>query len=167
MAMGDAAAMNGIAIMHEYGRGVPKDAEKAAEWYRKAAEAGNGHAMTMVAGRLKDAKNFVEAAKWYGRAAALRGPGARLSQAQMIGLAAERDRALAMYQEILDEDPQDLQAWLEMGMELQAGKRIEAAKAAYRKAIELEAVGGGGAASQARSRLRALEAAENPRRNAD
>lgn len=45
---GDAVAQFGLALHHSNGDGVPQDASKAAEWYRKAAEQGHASAQTML-----------------------------------------------------------------------------------------------------------------------
>ena len=42
--VGDAMAMLGLGAFYENGRGVPKDLNQAAAWYRKAAALGNATA---------------------------------------------------------------------------------------------------------------------------
>jgi TPR repeat protein len=59
--------------MYANGEGVPKDAAKAVEWYRKAAEQGNAHAQFNLA-RMYDVgegvpKDTAKAVEWHRKAA--------------------------------------------------------------------------------------------------
>ena len=45
----DPRCMTAIAVMYEYGEGVPQDEEKAGEWYRKAEVRGDYRAMAQLA----------------------------------------------------------------------------------------------------------------------
>lgn len=70
---GDAAAMVKLGELYQDGLGGPRNCEKAAEWYRKAADAGSAVAMNSLAlmyefgwGRNAD---YAEAAEWYRKAA--------------------------------------------------------------------------------------------------
>ena len=63
-------------LMYSDGNGVPQNYEKAAFWYRKAAEQGHADAQNNLAARYATgtgvAKDLAEALKWY-RAAAAQG----------------------------------------------------------------------------------------------
>src|SRR5690242_12389700 len=41
---GDASCQNLMGVLFSEGRGVPKNASEAAQWFRKAADQGHGHA---------------------------------------------------------------------------------------------------------------------------
>lgn len=45
----DPRCMTAIAVMYDYGEGVPQDEEKAGEWYRKAEAMGDYRAMAQLA----------------------------------------------------------------------------------------------------------------------
>ncbi len=73
--LGSPLAMSNLAWMYANGRGIAKDARKAADWYRKAAELGEplgmrnlGIALTHGQGMAKDA---AEALRWFRRGADL------------------------------------------------------------------------------------------------
>jgi len=70
---GDATAQNDLGVMYYRGKGVPKDAAKAVEWYQKAVAQGNSPAQFNLGvmyhsgeGVPKDAAKAVE---WYQKAA--------------------------------------------------------------------------------------------------
>lgn len=71
---GDVNAQNTLGLMYETGKGVPKDAYKAAAWYQKAAERGDAYGQFSL-GRLYlngngDLKqDFTKAHKWIEKAA--------------------------------------------------------------------------------------------------
>lgn len=70
----DPQAQEKIGRMYHRGKGLPKDAGKAAEWYRKAAEQGDAPAAARLGSMYwigKDVpRNPGEAAKWYALGAA-------------------------------------------------------------------------------------------------
>jgi TPR repeat protein len=73
---GDAQAQFRLALMHDAGKGVQQNPEKAARWLQKAAEQGHVEAQYNLA-TMYDighgvAQDYTEAAKWY-RAAAGQG----------------------------------------------------------------------------------------------
>ena len=77
---GDVAAQLAIAKKYDNGDGVPENTEKAAYWFRKAAEQGNADAQNSLGvcyrmGRGVD-KDPAEAMKWYRLAAAQGNPSA-------------------------------------------------------------------------------------------
>jgi TPR repeat protein len=71
--MGNAQAMNNLALAYSRGELVPKDDAKAAEWYRKAADAGFVPAMSNLAFSYLSgtglAVNEKEARRWLKAAA--------------------------------------------------------------------------------------------------
>jgi TPR repeat protein len=71
---GDAQAMSDLGLDYEKGLGVPSDYNKAARWYRKAADAGNTDGMIrlgyMYRNGLGVEKDYVQASSWYRKAAA-------------------------------------------------------------------------------------------------
>ena len=66
---GDIKAQNWLAWMYYYGKGVPRNDEKALRWYTKAAEA--GHTIAQVSlGKIYELgrgipRDAVQAYKWY------------------------------------------------------------------------------------------------------
>jgi TPR repeat protein len=71
---GDARAQSRLAVAYELGRGVPKDEEKAAKYYRLAAEKGQVESQYFL-GRLYAqgagvSKDYAEALAWYRKSAA-------------------------------------------------------------------------------------------------
>ena len=68
-AAGDPSAQFNLALSYELGRGVPKDAARALEWYRKAAAAGFSEAQFNLGVLLFNGKdvppNEKEAARWF------------------------------------------------------------------------------------------------------
>lgn len=89
------------------GRGVPKDAERAAYWYRKAADQGDPSAEAELgyfyASGVGVQANQAEAAKWYERAMAGGSQTAKLNLAVMYlkGAGVKRDPQLGI--DLLDE----------------------------------------------------------------
>jgi hypothetical protein len=83
---GDTRAQCRLAERYVNGKGVPKNLEEAAKWYRRAAENGNaGGALYLglhLAAGAGVSKDRVEAAKWYKFAAEEGGIG---SAAEMLG----------------------------------------------------------------------------------
>jgi hypothetical protein len=74
-------AMFNLGLMHQEGRAAPKDLAKAAEWYRKAAEAGDPQAMVNLALMCQEGegipKDPEQAVLWLKKAADLGHPQAR------------------------------------------------------------------------------------------
>lgn len=72
-AISDPLVQNNLAVIYAEGRGVPQDYEKAAFWFRKAAEQGDAYAQYSLAYLHRQGlgveKDYAEAAKWYYRAA--------------------------------------------------------------------------------------------------
>jgi len=70
---GDAAAQFKLGRIYYNGKGVPKDAAKAVEWWRKAAEQGNADAQFNLGVAYHTGegvpKNLVKAIEWYRKAA--------------------------------------------------------------------------------------------------
>ena len=62
-----------LALMYDYGQGVPKNDAKARLWYEKAAAGGNADAQNYLGVRYAFGdgapQNYVQAAKWYEKAA--------------------------------------------------------------------------------------------------
>lgn len=80
--------MNNLGIALESGRGVEKNEEAAALWYRRAAEAGHGGAMFGL-GRLKEfglgvSKDEAEAVAWYRRGVEVGNPKAMFQLGRML-----------------------------------------------------------------------------------
>lgn len=71
---GDARAQYNLGVMYATGQGVPKDAEQAVAWYRKAAEQGDAEAQSnlgaMYATGQGVPKDYVMAYMWRNLAAA-------------------------------------------------------------------------------------------------
>ena len=69
----DARGQFGLAIMHDFGEGVPQNSEQAAKWYRLAAEQGYADAQNNLGVMYEEgegvARNYEEAMKWYRKAA--------------------------------------------------------------------------------------------------
>jgi TPR repeat protein len=69
----DARGQFGLAIMHDFGEGVPQNSEQAAKWYRLAAEQGFADAQNNLGVMYEEgegvARNYEEAMKWYRKAA--------------------------------------------------------------------------------------------------
>ena len=65
--------MNNIGVKYEYGRGIPKNYEKAMNWYLKSAKKGNGLAMNNIGyfyqNGLGVPVNYETAMNWYLKAA--------------------------------------------------------------------------------------------------
>lgn len=70
---GDAKAMNGLGLMHQGGKGVPKDADAALYWFTMAADLGLDEAQYNLARHHDNgwgtAVNFDLAAHWYEKSA--------------------------------------------------------------------------------------------------
>ncbi|HKX09923.1 MAG TPA: tetratricopeptide repeat-containing serine protease family protein [Stellaceae bacterium] len=84
----DASCQNLMGVLFSEGRGVPKNDSEAAQWFRKAAEQGHGHACFNL-GRAYQFGDGVkqsneEAAKWYRKAAELRVPEGELGLGALI-----------------------------------------------------------------------------------
>ncbi|TBW35120.1 sel1 repeat family protein [Siculibacillus lacustris] len=79
---GDAAAMTMLGTLYETGLGVPRKAEKAAEWYRLAADRGDREAAAALAQMLLDGRGIARDRR---RAFAL------------FQTAAEKDQPVALY----------------------------------------------------------------------
>jgi hypothetical protein len=70
---GDSSAMVDLGMNYAYGRGVPKDYQKAVSWLRKACDAGNAAGMNnmgvMYANGYGVPEDYQQAAAWYRKAA--------------------------------------------------------------------------------------------------
>ncbi|MCC7273869.1 MAG: sel1 repeat family protein, partial [Alphaproteobacteria bacterium] len=71
---GDVAAQFNLGLMYEKGRGVPADADRAAQWYLSAAESGHAKSAFNLGvlhsrGVLGPERNLDEAGRWLGAAA--------------------------------------------------------------------------------------------------
>ena len=70
---GDAEAQCSLGIMYHEGNGVPQDAARAVEWYRKAAEQGDAKAQFNLGGMYFRGEGVVQdaarAVEWYRKAA--------------------------------------------------------------------------------------------------
>ncbi len=137
VAKGHGPAMHAMGVLHHYGRGVPQDTAKAAEWYRKAADAGERFSMVMLAGMLKEEKKYADAALWYGKAAEAGEEHGRFWQAQMLVSAGDRARAIPLLREVVAKTPAHAGVWLELGGALHDSNDAAGAKEAYRKVIAL------------------------------
>lgn len=73
-AQGDAAAQYNLALMYDFGLGVPQDHAEAATWFRKAAEQGNADAQYALGVMYRNGQgvfeDFVFAYAWMNLAAA-------------------------------------------------------------------------------------------------
>ena len=69
---GDAEAQNRLGHRYYYGRDVEMDREKAVYWYTRSAEQGYDAGIAHLAWHYETEKNYMEAAKWYGRYAKCR-----------------------------------------------------------------------------------------------
>jgi S1-C subfamily serine protease len=87
---GDAAAQSKLGVMYYYGKGVPKNVVKAAEWYLKAAVQGNANAQfslgLMYDGGEGVSKDAAKAVEWFQKAAAQGLAGAQYDLARMYVL---------------------------------------------------------------------------------
>tara|TARA_R110002072_G_scaffold63662_1_gene158148 strand:- start:591 stop:1118 length:528 start_codon:yes stop_codon:yes gene_type:complete len=70
--------LSDLGVICAQGNGVPEDQERAAEWFRRGAEAGHGQSMYFLAHRYLEGKGVpadrAQALKWFRGAAAARGP---------------------------------------------------------------------------------------------
>lgn len=66
---GDAKAQFDAAKAYNNGEGVPKDIDKAIEWYQKAADQGNADAQNALGLAFKSAKDDIKAIEWFRKAA--------------------------------------------------------------------------------------------------
>ena len=70
---GDSSAMVDLGMNYAYGRGVPKDYQKAVSWLRKASDAGDAAGMNnmgvMYANGYGVTEDYQQAAAWYRKAA--------------------------------------------------------------------------------------------------
>ena len=99
---GDAVAQLKLGDAYRDGRGVPRDAELAMQWFRKSADAGNTIAMNNVGAMYEHgsgvARDYEEAAKWYRKAAEQDNALAQLNLGTLyaIGRGVPQDYAQAM-----------------------------------------------------------------------
>ena len=80
-------ALNALGEMHELGEGVAQDFEAAAQWLRKAAEAGDARGQLNLALhyiRVEGARDFNQAAHWFKRAADQNEPEAQYFYARLL-----------------------------------------------------------------------------------
>ena len=72
---GNTDAQNLLGVMYDHGRGVPQNVEEAEQWFRRVAAAGHAEAQFWMGYFYNDdsslavAQEYVEAAKWFSRAA--------------------------------------------------------------------------------------------------
>jgi predicted aspartyl protease len=108
---GDAIAQFNLGVIYQDGNGVPKDAEVAAQWYRKAADQGYADAQYNL-GWMYDAgegmpRNAPLAAKWYRKAAEQGNADAQFSLASMYedgkGLAKDENLAVHWYRKAAEQ----------------------------------------------------------------
>jgi len=100
---GDVKAQSLLALMYDYGKGVPQNAVQAIAWYRKAALQGDSHAqfemgMCYETGRSTPIpKDFVQAAEWFRKAAVQRDAGSQyeLGMNYLLGEGLPKDDAQA------------------------------------------------------------------------
>ncbi len=98
---GDPEAQHDLGLRYAGGRGVPKDPERAARWYRAAAEQGYGPAQSSLAlayyWGTGLARDRAKAADWYRRAAEqdIAGAGYMLGLIYGSGEGVAKDAALA------------------------------------------------------------------------
>lgn len=126
----NAMAQEKIGRMYHRGRGLPKDAEKAAQWYLKAAGQGDAAA----AGRLGDmyrvgqgvAVDPVQAARWYAMGAQKGNPLAQVGLGFMswegIGTPVDFKAAAAWFLKATEQG--DAQAMLALGTLYELGKGV-------------------------------------------
>jgi predicted aspartyl protease len=108
---GDVIAEFNLGAIYQGGDGVPKDAEAAAQWYRKAAEQGYADAQYNL-GWMYDAgegtaKNAAQAATWYRKAAEKGNADAQFSLAAMYedgrGVAKDANLAVQWYRKAAEQ----------------------------------------------------------------
>src|SRR4030042_1215038 len=84
---GEPEAQYGLAERYRKGDGVPKNAEEAEQWYRKAAEKGSTDAQSTLGKMYRTGEgvpqNNAEAAKWYRKAAEQGAPDAQSTLGKM------------------------------------------------------------------------------------
>jgi TPR repeat protein len=94
---GDAKAQNDLGEMYRNGKGVPKDAEQAVVWIRKAAEQGNTEAQNTLSAMYFTgegvAKDFQQAVKWSQKAAEQGDSGAQCNLGLMYASVLDLTRA--------------------------------------------------------------------------
>ena len=66
---GNTLAMLKLGESYQYGKGIPKDLDKAKEWYEKAAEKGNVDAMVNLGALYYEQRDKTKTIEWYEKAA--------------------------------------------------------------------------------------------------
>ncbi len=109
---GQAAAQFNLGARYSAGDGVPKDSQRAVEWYRKAAEQGHPKAQVNLGLAYANgdgvAKDLEEAAGWYRRTAEAGYPRAQfnlgLCYALGAGVSKDTTEAARWYREAAEQD---------------------------------------------------------------
>lgn len=130
---GDRSAMRSLADAHYAGRdGAEQDFSKAADWYRRLAQAGDARAQTslglMYARGYGVRKNLAEAHRWWNFAAAQNDPGAQYNLGltyiiQGEGVAADAAHAARWFREAARRG--HVLAQYNLGLLLREGRGVE------------------------------------------
>jgi TPR repeat protein len=123
-------AQEKIGRMYHRGRGLPKDAAKAAEWYRKAADQGDAAAAARLGSMYRIGEGLprdqVQAARWYAMGAQKGNPLAQVGLGFMamegVGTPADFKAAAAWFLKATEQG--DAQAMLAMGTLCEQGKGV-------------------------------------------
>ena len=94
---GFAKAQNQLGGVYEYGLGgVPKDANEALNWYRKAAEQGEPQAQWSVGVDFHNKGDYAEAVKWFEKSAAQDYSGGQLmlGMCYFLGQGVDQDKTI-------------------------------------------------------------------------
>tara|TARA_B100001971_G_scaffold212606_1_gene243263 strand:- start:3029 stop:4219 length:1191 start_codon:yes stop_codon:yes gene_type:complete len=96
---GDGASQFKLGLMFYLGTEIPKDLEKAAQWFQKAGEQGHAEAPALLAGIHFSGegleKSFVEAYKWYAIAKGRGNTAATANQTEVAKLLTAEEKAAA------------------------------------------------------------------------
>ena len=86
---GHAVAQFNLGLMHDFGRGTPKDPDQAVKWYRLAAAQGHGGAQFNLGGMYFEGlgvpRDLVRATMWFKLSAAAGIPGAAKNRSAVAG----------------------------------------------------------------------------------
>ena len=95
--MGDGATKFRLGLMFYLGTEIPKDLEKAAQWFQKAGEQGHAEAPALLAGMHFSGegleKSFVHAYKWHGIAKGRGNTAATANQTEVAKLLTAEEKA--------------------------------------------------------------------------
>lgn len=124
---GNARAQFNVALMYQSGRGVTKDIEQAAHWYRKAAEQGDAEAHGELARTYASGdgvpKDYTQALIWAEKGAELGDPLAQRTLGTMYesghGVAKNDERAVHWYRRAAQQGEVDAQ--LRLGLKFERG----------------------------------------------